>query len=800
MSRRLAVFAAVLGLHALAREVDGAVGVLLHTTLDLPRFVREALALLEARAVLASLAVWVVGGLAGAAALAAARARFDRMAFRAALAVEAGLMTPLLLRPALTLLALVSLAVRPTWPYGFTLPVALTQDWGPAQDVAAVAALAAARARPWRWPSPRPASFAFLAFLAYALITPGWARHWDGHPGNEPKTLRMAVALGHWLSLDVEPVSGPMEALPTRPLPASIAAATRRLAGESVAMAAAIARGPSAVGLAAMRATAITRQTIRGKDGGVYYVLAPGPSLLLAPVLRLDRALNRWRGTEGRLGLTLLFWNALAAGVAAATFRLLREVSGRAGLAALAAGVVALLPPALLYAYQLYPEMLAAGAMAVAARALLRHGWWSVRDALGLGLLLAGLPWLHQKFLPVWAALTLAALFRAVQDLVPGRGLLALLAPQAATLFLTALYNFAITGSVRPDAVFEAWGFGVSASRMDLGLFGLPFDARYGLFPYVPVFLLAAGGPAVRAQRTRLRPGLLGAAAVYFLTVAAADNWAGPISNLGRFMLPLVPVLALLGVRALSATTGRPGLVFLALTLAGWSALVGVILWRDPHAANDCALLLARSSFAEGTAYVPNLYVRAWSEAPPGNVLRLAAWLGLGLALAWWLGRAAAGRTGTSAPRTLAGVAGVLLAAAFALERLPLPPRGARFPDAIDLGDGATAFLAGAEVADGYARAGHGRVDVLVRSRAPLAGLQLQAEGQGWLRASGVEPVRLPGRAITLDVPLTAVRTLTGRRGVSETLYRQRVQLGGGEVALRLRARVSRSGGTAPPP
>ena len=41
-------------------------------------------------------------------------------------------------------------------------------------------------------------------FLGYALLVPAWARNWDGHPGNEPKYLRMALAIGHRLSLDVE--------------------------------------------------------------------------------------------------------------------------------------------------------------------------------------------------------------------------------------------------------------------------------------------------------------------------------------------------------------------------------------------------------------------------------------------------------------------------------------------------------------------------------------------------------------------------------------------------------------------
>ena len=59
----------------------------------------------------------------------------------------------------------------------------------------------------------------------------------------------------------------------------------------------------------------------------------------------------------------------------------------------------------------------------------------------------------------------------------------------------------------------------------------------------------------------------------------------------------------------------------------------------------------------------------------------------------------------------------------------------------------------------------------------------------------------LPGRAVTLELPLRTLRALTGRRGTRETLYRQSIELRrGGEVVLRLRARLSRSGDTAPRP
>ena len=115
-------------------------------------------------------------------------------------------------------LALLSVAVRPSYPYGFTLPVALTQDWGIGQDLAALAALLALRLPPLRFPAPRAGEVFALSFLAYAVLVPDWAWRWEGHPGNEPKYLRMAVALGHDLTLDAEGVTAAMEELPPTPL------------------------------------------------------------------------------------------------------------------------------------------------------------------------------------------------------------------------------------------------------------------------------------------------------------------------------------------------------------------------------------------------------------------------------------------------------------------------------------------------------------------------------------------------------------------------------------------------------
>jgi hypothetical protein len=776
-------------LYALARDVDRAVGLLLHSTLDLPDFVRIALSLLDPADLARHASISVAVGSVVWLGLAWVRARADVVSFADALQATASTFAVLLLRPLLTVIALVSLGLQPTYPYAFTLPVALGQDLSIAVDAAILAAVAAAHLPRLRLPAPGALSLAFLAFLAYALLTPESARQWEGHPGNEPKTLRMAVALGHGLSLDVEGVSAGMEALTPRPLFSAAAAAAGGLVRESARMVAALAHGPGAVGASAIRATRITRQTIRGKEGGVFTVLAPGPSLLLAPVLRADRALNRARGTPGRLAVTVLFWNALAAALVAAVFLLARDGGAGAGAAAAIAGLTALLPPMLFYSYQFYPEMLGALFLALALRAILLRPLESARGALALGLLLAFLPWLHQKFLPVWALLVAMAVVRLVDALVTARTLTALVMPQAVSLYLIALYNFGITGSVRPDALYLAWGpAGVNSSRWGQGLFGLALDARYGLLPYVPVYLFALGGLIRPGAAARVLRGGAVPVLVYYLTVAAADNWSGAVCNLGRYVMPVLPYAAALIALALVAGEPKRGVHAVFLALAAWSALFAAALWNDPHAANDCALLLARGTIADGNAYIPNLFIRTWADGAPGRWARLAAWTCLAAGLAAWLRRAAVGRAGTRPAAAVFGLAAALLAAAALLERWPTGRTGPRFPDAVEVGPGATAFVEEARMEGERAWVDPGAHAILLRTRDGGGTLRLRAEGEGVLRVAGQPPLTIPGGGLEMDLSLPAVAHLQGRRGVTETLWRQRLEVEAPRaVALRLR-------------
>ncbi len=771
-------------LHGLARESDAALGLVLRSTLVPTSVLAEVGRVLAGNAgnALRSVLVWTLGGALLWLALALARARGNAEAAGQGVWATAYVFHPLYLRPALSALALLSVAVRPSFPYAFTLPVALTQDWSLGQDAAVLAVLLAGLVPAFRFPAPRPRSVLFVSFLVYALLTPEWARHWDGHPGNEPKYLRMAVALGHELTLDAEGVSAPMEELVPRLFWSNVGTALRTLTAESGGMARALLAGPEAVGKEAIQATRITRQTVRGKDGGVFYVLAPGPSLVLAPALRCDRAVNRARGTQGRVAVSILLWNLLAAALVAAVFVLARDVTRRPDLAAILALGFALVPPFLFYGFQFYPEMLGALVLAVIFHRLVFVREWTTREAWLVGMLLASLPWLHQKFLPVWAVLvvTTTLLCRRAHR----ASWWALLLTQAASLYLTALYNFAITGSVRPDALFLAWGpAGVTSARLGQGLLGLLFDARYGILPYAPIYLLAGAGKLQGGLR-RFAP-VLPAALVYYMTVASADNWAGAVSNLGRYFMPLAPLAVALVAIALDRIGSRRGALALALMLAAWTAVFAFALWRDPHAANDSAVLLAKSTFADGNQYVPNLHLRQWSDGAPGLWARVLAWILAAGAVAAWLDRVARDRGGRSPQRTLVATAALVLAAGFALERWPSPETAPRFHQAIALGNGATVFLDGpVTVQDHQAVLRAGETRLLVRSAAPLTSVRAVLGGQGLLRPQ--EGALLPARPAGSIVQLFLVprHRIRDRAGNEEFFSVQSLSIDG-EVLLR---------------
>jgi hypothetical protein len=254
---------------------------------------------------------------------------------------------------------------------------------------------------------------------------------------------------------------------------------------------------------------------------------------------------------------------------------------------------------------------------------------------------------------------------------------------------------------------------------------------------------------------------------------------------------------------AKTGSSTRRGALALVLMLAGWTALLAVALWQDPHAANDSAVLLAKSTYADGNQYVPSLFIRTWSDGAPGLWARVAAWLaGLG-AVAWWLRRVATsmrpgrGRRGNSPLVTLATVAGLSIAVGLFLERWPGNREAPWFADRV-VAPGTSphdvsVFVAGAaRVREDEAILGPGSVELLVRAPLAAPSLRVTLGGQGGvLRAIGLPPLFLRSTGALLDLPLVPYHEVRGRGGRRVAFGRTSLALDG-EAVLRLGDGVSR--------
>jgi hypothetical protein len=235
--------------------------------------------------------------------------------------------------------------------------------------------------------------------------------------------------------------------------------------------------------------------------------------------------------------------------------------------AALVAWAAALGPPVAFYAFHLYTEVPSGLAAALALRLLLEAPGSSVAGA-GAALLASTLPWLHVKMAPAAVALGVVALVR-----LRGRPLVAFVATAAAAAAVYLGYYATVFGRPTPLAVYGGVPRDLDASPLVAAL-GLLLDRSFGLLPVAPVFVLAIAGAAGVAARLRtLWPHALVGASILGPVLGWRMWWGGQCPP-ARFLVPLVPLLAL-GVALRLASSPR-----------------GLARWRWPLAALGFGLAL----------------------------------------------------------------------------------------------------------------------------------------------------------------------------------------------------------------
>jgi hypothetical protein len=376
---------------------------------------------------------------------------------------------------------------------------------------------------------------------------------------------------------------------------------------------------------------------VRGKQDRIYSLHAVGLSVLILPAYAV-----------GGYAAASFFMAFLAAFTAREIRLLVRDWGGPAWVP----WVVALSPPLVHYAGLVFTEVPAALGVALA----LRHGRTPRTGAARLawvGAVLAVLPWLNVRYVPL--SLILAAYVLWGEPL--GRRTLALLTPLLLSAFGLAAYHEVLYGFADPRRVYGARPE-LALAQLPEGLQGLFLDQEFGLLVVSPFLVLAIPGLIALVREGRRRDALvgLGLVGVTVLTAASWPMWRGGFNPPGRFLVPVVPVLA-----ALASVGLRSGLGARTALLAGWSLWLGLSGAAQPrlvHRDRDgtAPLLRAESGALEWTRLLPG-YVLAEPDRH-----RLAGVWAVTLLLAAWPRRRAAPTAATFAVAT----AGLVAAAAIA--------------------------------------------------------------------------------------------------------------------------------------
>lgn len=405
------------------------------------------------------------------------------------------------------------------------------------------------------------------------------------------------------------------------------------------------------------------------KVGGTYSVHPIGLPLIAAPAF----AAAGYRGV-------VLFLLIVASATAALAWAWVRRATGSVSAATFAWAAVALSLPVLTSAGTVFPEVLAAFALMLAAAIGIggmavpgsigkrpsRSALWS---AIGIGVSTAVLPWLHVRYAPASGILLIIGVWRLWRE---SKGPIRV-APIVVAIGLYAVsvlgwfgYFYLLWGSPWPSAPYGgAGGTQMSLARLAQGLPGLLFDQEYGILSYAPALgigllgfwaLWRTGG---RARGIAVELALTLAA--LFLTAGAFQTWWGGSALPGRLVQAGLPLLTLPAAWAFRAAANRPDrraayrlllLVGIGITLACVLALDGRLLGLERTGVSP--LLGWLSPDWHLWAFFPDFVMEpAWI-----GLLRAAMWTAAAALALWLVGRASAHlAAGPGSTRTGRGLA-----------------------------------------------------------------------------------------------------------------------------------------------
>jgi hypothetical protein len=356
------------------------------------------------------------------------------------------------------------------------------------------------------------------------------------------------------------------------------------------------------------------------RPGAIYEVHSIGIPLLMV----VPHALGGYRGV-------IFLFSLLAALVVCQIFLLCDELTGRRRASLLVASLVGLTAPMIFYSRSIYPELPAALVIIYAVRQILVRKERPLMPVALTALGIAFLPWLHVKFLMFSAVLLLAMLLTRGP-----RSRTFLLTTAAGGVSLAAMMAFFAHafGSPLPNAQYGASEMPISPFLLR-GVPGLFFDQDHGLIPHAPYFLFLAAGLSLFWARHKKAFWLVAGIAAPFILVAGSHWmwWGGPCAP-GRFLLPVVPLLAPVLVLGISRLNNRRRLLW--SLLAASALLVGLASILNPGVLTTHRHVIYDFLFQgqEGFPSFPKFFFHRTEGVFYGNYLLLALWVAVVLPLA----------------------------------------------------------------------------------------------------------------------------------------------------------------------
>ena len=289
-------------------------------------------------------------------------------------------------------------------------------------------------------------------------------------------------------------------------------------------------------------------------------------------------------------------------------------------------------PPILAHSFLFFTEILSALIALALFRRLAFTGLRGRTEALVAGLATGYLALVHIRNIGLIAGLSVLVLLALWRKQIALRHCLAYAGGVVVFLLVRTAVTYHLWGTLvtTPHAPLGAQTSpATTATEVFIRFTGLLFDREYGLLVYAPIYVLSGAGLIVlRRTRPLLFHSVVVVAGLYLLPVLLpalnVHGWNGAWSPPARFLVPVVPLLALAAYA--SASEGARWLVGL---LCAWQVVLDAYVWQFPKT-------LWNDGDGIGALFLSPAFP-SWAE--PSSAATFALFLIMTLALSWWLAR-----------------------------------------------------------------------------------------------------------------------------------------------------------------